>query len=220
MRIFFGGFAVAALVLTVPASASIAYSDGPINGTIDGWTLSAGFQVADTFTLGSAETMTGVTFGAWTLPGDTVTNIDWAIVLDPTNIAGSTLDSGAGAAVTQTFDGTSGGSFAGLYNLDYETFSLPDLNLGPGIFWLVLENAVSAEGNSVYWDENDGPSEAWGNTTGYLTPANESCSAAGSSGYCSQAFSIDNNLPEPGTTLLFATGLIGLGLVRRRKIRS
>jgi hypothetical protein len=55
----------------IPAAAQTLYSNGPVNGTTDAWTINFGFVVSDTFVVvaGSAP-VSGVNFYAWTFPGD------------------------------------------------------------------------------------------------------------------------------------------------------
>jgi hypothetical protein len=226
-----------ALLLAIPASAGTAYSNGPINGTVDGWTINSGYDVADTFSLSSAQTLTSVTFGAWTTPGDTVNDVSWAIVLDPTTCTptcAAPLFSGT-AAVTQTFLEAGTGFAAGL-NIDSESFNLPaSVTLGPGNFWLVLQGATDTAANTdlIYWDENDGPSEAYtggggGGNQGFITPSNPNfwttpgdpastiCTSPGTTGYCSESFTINNSLPEPSSLALGGFGLVLLGALRRK----
>jgi hypothetical protein len=212
MKTFLGACAVAAVVLTVPASASVAYSNGPALG-IGGWAINSTTEVADSFILLSNQSLMDVNFGAELLTGDTGTNVNWAIVLDPTNIAGTTLFSGS-AALTQTFLGPSSPG----YDVDNENFTLPNgVTLATGTYWLVLTNMTTAGGNTAFWDENDGPSQAWQSNLGFLTQANApgSCNVPGP-GYCSEAFSIDNTLPEPGSLALGGVGLVFLGFLRRK----
>ena len=48
-----------------PASAQVVYNDGPINGTVDAWTINDGLIVADSFTVsGGTSTLSGLSFGA------------------------------------------------------------------------------------------------------------------------------------------------------------
>ena len=48
------------------------YDNGPINGNVDAWTINFGFVVSDTITVATAAASTGMTFGAWLFPGDTL----------------------------------------------------------------------------------------------------------------------------------------------------
>ena len=77
-------------------------------------------------------------------------------------------------------------------------FNVPDLQAGD--YWLNLQNASVPSGDPVYWDENSGPSQASVNGIGTIP---------------SEAFEILGNstsgtTPEPGSLLLFSTGLVAL----------
>ena len=58
------------LALAAPGWAQVLYDDGPINGTVDAWTINYGFVVGDTFTLSANSTVGGFNFGVWEFPGD------------------------------------------------------------------------------------------------------------------------------------------------------
>ena len=87
------------------------------------------------------------------------------------------------------------------------------MNLGPGTYYLVLQNAVTASGNPIYWDENNGPSTASDSGIGDLNGFDRP-------GTNSEAFQIlgTTGVPEPAT---WATTILGFGLLgsalRRRK---
>ncbi len=83
------------------------------------------------------------------------------------------------------------------------------MNLAAGTYWMNLQNAVVSNGDPVYWDENSGPSTATENN-GTL-PA-ESFSILG---YSSTG---TGTVPEPGSLLLLAGGLVGMAGILRRKL--
>ena len=51
-----------------PAQAQLLFDDGPINGTVDAWTINFGFVVGSTFTLSSNSTVGTFNFGLWEFP--------------------------------------------------------------------------------------------------------------------------------------------------------
>jgi hypothetical protein len=61
----------------VPTAAQVLYENGPINGNTDAWTINFGFVVSDTFTISTgSSTITGLSFGAWLTPGDTLESVE------------------------------------------------------------------------------------------------------------------------------------------------
>ncbi len=67
----------------IPAWAD--YSNGPINGNTDAWTINFGYIVSDTFNLccktydPGPTIVTGFSIGVWEFPGDTTLSVDWAV---------------------------------------------------------------------------------------------------------------------------------------------
>src|SRR5271169_4602086 len=55
-----------------------AYDNGPINGTTDAWTINFGYVVSDSYK-SDGSYITGLLFGVWEFPGDTMTSVDWSI---------------------------------------------------------------------------------------------------------------------------------------------
>jgi hypothetical protein len=95
------------------------------------------------------------------------------------------------------------------------TFNGPQLRAGT--YWVNLQNAVTDQGNVVLWDENSGagchspgcPSLAESNETHMNgTIPSESFTLLGNS--------TTSSTPEPGSLLLFASGLFGLARALRR----
>ena len=69
-----------AMMLSVPAAAQAVYNNGPINGNNDAWTINLTFIVSDTFTISNGgASVTGLSFGAWLSPGDTLTSAEVSI---------------------------------------------------------------------------------------------------------------------------------------------
>ena len=193
----------------LPASAQTVYSNGPINGTTDAWTINYGYIVSDTFFLSSNSTVGGFDFAAWEFPGDSVLTVDWSV----TSLEnGGTLYGGGTASVTQQFISQNAYGY-----WEYEV-SATGLNvpLSGGTYWLNLQNAVTSQGDPVYWDENSGmgchsqecPSQASDSAVG--TIPSESFDITGTSG--------TGTTPEPSSILLFGSGILGLAGLLRRKL--
>jgi hypothetical protein len=200
------------------SAASVLYGNGLFNGNIGGWTINSGFQVADSFTLAGSSTLTGVSFAAWVSSEDAAQTVDWAIVGDPANQVSTTFYSGSDTPLGSTFLLMNGFGFD-VYN---ERFDLASLSLGAGTYWLVLMNGTTAQSDVMLWDENDGPSQAWESTLGFLTVANNDCTSS-TSGNCSEAFQVlgtSSEIPEPSTLTLGASGLLLVAAALRQNRRS
>jgi hypothetical protein len=197
---------IAVLALAViPAAAQTLYSNGPVNGTTDAWTINFGFVVSDTFTLGAASTVTGVNFYAWTFPGD---------VLDSAEVAITSSEFGGTTYSDQVVNFTQSACSANQlgFNVCLESSSgLAPVNLAAGTYWLNLENATVNDGDPIYWDENSGASSASENSVG--TIPSESFTVLGAT-----TSTTSGTTPEPGSILLFGSGALGLAGVLRRKL--
>ena len=187
------------------------YGNNSSNGA---FTINQGLEVADSFTLASNSTLTGVNLIAWLSPSDTMTNVDWLIT---TSAFGGTTEGSGTASVTGSYLKTvqNGG-----YDLDQVSFSLPDLSLTAGTYYLQLQNAVTGDGHTVYWDDSNGLSDAVGAGDG-ASPSDLN-GVVNTVGTNSETFQIIGNAdasvtPEPSSFLLLGSGLLGLaGLVKRK----
>jgi hypothetical protein len=220
----FTGLSLATILclMTAPASADILWNNGPINGTLTGYGINLGSQVADSFLLLSDSTLTGANFGVWAFPGDVPSTVDWSIWNGGgPGGGGSKIDFGTGASLTNLDDGLSAFGF----QLWTSSFSMPSIALGAGTYWLELENATLGNGahDFLFWDQNNGPSQAWLSGEGFLTAATN-CAHLGNgppSGFCSQPFEIlgttgQSAVPEPSGLAVCGSGLLLAGVLRRK----
>lgn len=198
----------------VPAAAQAVYNNGPINGNTDAWTINFGFIVSDTFTISGGNTdVTGLSFGAWLFPGDTLTSAEITI---------TSGENGGTMFFDQVVSFSQSGCKVNVYGYDVcaETGTFNAGVFGNGTYWLNLQNAIVPSGDPVYWDENSGvgctspgcpsmPSENAGGTI-----ESESFTVLGSATTTSTTTSV----PEPSSLMLFATGILGVGALVRRKL--
>jgi hypothetical protein len=203
-------FAVVGLLAAAPASAAVLYDNGPIDGTTDAYNI-ATYVTADSFDLSTPSTVTGVNFGAWTDPSEMITSIDWSI----TSLAEAGTIYGSGtASVTSSFQFTTILPGPVTYDISWDSFTIPSLNLVSGTYWLNLTNAVTTNNGSAYWDQNGGPSSA--EQDGGSLPS-ESFQIIGTANSSPPPTSV----PEPGSLALLLPGLVGLAgfsTVRKRKV--
>jgi len=225
----------AAMLAGIPSARAdnVVYTDGAVNATINGREFDNGFQLGDTFTLTAQSTLTEVEIGVWLIPGDNLTSLDWSIdsfadsTTAPGTGASTSLDSGTKTAVSLDFSyfPAPGENLFG-FVVEAFSFSLPSVDLSAGTYWLVLSNGVVASVSTepAYWDESDGPSEAWQTTNGFLIPdpAGDGCETT----YCSEAFQIDGattstsgTVPEPSSLTLGVLAALLAGAVRRLRAR-
>ncbi len=141
-------------------------------------------------------------------PGDVVTSVDVSITSD--EFGGTTFFSGT-VALTQTNISTNGFG----YQIAIETGSFSPVNLGAGDYWLNLQNAETANGDPIYWDENSGPSSASESAIG--TIPSESFTLYGSASTTTST-STTGPTPEPSSIMLFGSGVLGLAAALRRKL--
>ena len=200
---------LALCLVALPAAAQTLYSNGPVNGTTDGWTINFGFVVSDTFTVGSGGgSVTGVDFYAWTFPGDVLENAEVAIT--SSEFGGTTYSD---QVVNFSQSACSANQYG--YNVCLESSSgMSPVNLSGGTYWLNLENAVVNDGDPIFWDENSGASTASENSVG--TIPSEAFTVLGSS--TTSTTSTTGTVPEPSSIMLFGSGILGLAGVLRRKL--
>lgn len=195
------------LVLAIaPAMADTLYDNGPVNGTTDAWTINFGFAVSDTFTCCNGSpgfSIEGVQMGVWLLPGDRVQSVDMAIGEDFFGTDISPFQTLSNPSVEDLGINQYG------YDIQIIGFTFPNIHIPCCLTTITFQNAVEGNfGDPIYWDENSGPSEAMENQLGTIP---------------SEAFTLTGTpeggtTPEPSSIMLFASGILGLAGVLRRKL--
>ena len=139
----------------LPQDRTTSYANGPVNGLCDiegciqdAWQINGGHSTTNSFPGGN--NLTALEFAVWAYPGDTVQTIDVSLGDSPFAGTPTTVN------VSSVFQ------FSNMYGYDIDFVTVTGLNLaGPsGTQWLTLQNAVTSQGDPLYWDENSGPSQA------------------------------------------------------------
>ena len=201
------------LTLTaIPAMAGNVYDNGPVNGQVDAWTINFGFAVTDSFTVSNGNgKIGGMDFWAWLTPGDTITSIE--IQIGNQYFENNLMDLTVGLAQSNCFLNNFG------YNVCLESGTFNGPNLANGNYWVTLQNANVPSGDPAYWDENSG--------VGCQSPGCPSLAKPDQLDTIpSEAFTLTaqgtttstGSTPEPSSILLFASGLIGVACILRRKL--
>ncbi len=201
---------LALCLAAVPAMAQTLYSNGPINGTTDAWTINSGFVVSDTFTTTANSYVSGLSFGAWLFPGDVLQTVEVSI---------SSAEFGGTSYFDQVVSFTQSGCSNNQYgfNVCTESGNFGVSLTAGGTYWLNLSNAVVNDGDPVYWDENSGPSSASENSVG--TIPSEAFTVLGSETISTTTTTCGGcATPEPNSIMLFGSGILGLAGRLRRKL--
>jgi len=196
------------------------FDNGPINGTVDAWTINFGFVVSDSFDISAMHkggtVIKGFDIGVWELPGDKLSSLDWSVTSGENGgtVFGSGTASGSDLAEKTLFVNEFG------YNVDDVTVSGLNFTLPVGDYWLNLQNAVTTNGDPVFWDENSGVGCGGDDGAGGNCPALASENSLGT--IPSEAFTIEGgesgSVPEPGTLGLMMAGILGFAARLRRKL--
>ncbi len=214
--------ALLVLLTSVVAIASaqngdIVYSDGMLpcqGGCTDAWTISGGIVTSDTIFLTANAKVTGFDIWTWEFPMDRVLRIQWSITSSENG--GTVYGSG-----TTLVDDHGGQLNEYGFDVDKVTLTGLDVNLPGGTYWLNLTNAVTAMHDPVYWDENSGydchsrgcPSLASNTEVG--TIPSETFDVRG---VYQHGGDEESKAPKPGTLVLVTSGLLGLGVLFRRRV--
>jgi hypothetical protein len=162
--------------------------------------------------------VTGFDFLGWNIPGDTAIAVDWSI--------GTTqFDNSLGSGTSGLTNVSDGANSQGRSLNEYTATGL-SVALGAGTYWFTLQNLsgtnlTGTNGDLGYWDENSGPSAAFESSLGSLSGGGGyGCPGDAQSCTGSETFDINGTAttPEPGSLMLFGSGMLLLAGALRRKV--
>src|SRR5271165_5363256 len=196
------------VLAAISASAQVLYDNGPINGSVDAWTINFGYVISDTFTLLNNSTVSGFDFGVWEFPGDVMLSVDWSFTSEENG--GTLYGSGiaSGKNLTDKFISTNQYGY-GIHEI---TASGLNVALSGQTYWLNLQNAKVTNGDPVFWDENNGVGCKGDDGKGGDCPSHPSGSFIGT--ILSESFDMTGtsggtgSTPEPGSIMLLASGVL------------
>lgn len=205
--------AVGCLVLLAApfAFAQVVYENGPPNGNVSSWSINGAPDITDSFTISGGSTAIGsLAFEAWLSPGDTLQSAEVIFSSIP---FGGQIYYDAQLSFTQSNCQMNGHGFDVCMETGMLTGSLPVLS--NGTYWLTIDEAVTSHGEFAYWDENSG--------VGCQSPGCPSQAYYGAGTVPSEAFTLvgapgSGTVPEPGSLILFGSGVVAVtGMIRRKR---
>lgn len=201
------------VVASSPAYAGVLWDNGTAisnSGRCDSTPVCNGspWTVYDNFTLGSASTVTGLTYNDYfhtvaPYNGTTYDGTNWTIWNSDPFTASGPVASGTSVGL----EGPVGGDAAGSTLF---TVTGLDVSLDAGTYWLGIQNIVGADTQTT---------RALSATTGTfkqsspLPPGTHEFNVIGETAFTVEGAAV----PEPGTLSLLGCALIGLGIGFRRK---
>jgi hypothetical protein len=190
------------LLFAVPATAGVIVDNFPILGSAYALSILGGQSVSNSFALGSETVVDGVNFGVWLEPGDSLSQVNWAIGSAP---FGTDFGTGSSPVTTQYLFTNSYPGHS--YEIDLAHFSFGGVDLPAAVYYLTLSNAVVSNGPQAYWDVNFRP----GVDTWLRNP--DPIHYAGNAG----SYQILTSVPEPSTLALAILGGILAAFASWRK---
>ena len=127
----------------------VAYSNEVINGTINGWTISASTEVSNSFTISGATSHGSDSSETWAQAGWTPDQVDWSI---GTTAFGSEISSGISSTTHSVFSTHHTGDGYVL-----KIYFLATLKADSHFFSFYRASTNPAD-SPAFWDQNHGPS--------------------------------------------------------------
>jgi uncharacterized repeat protein (TIGR03803 family) len=137
-----------------PPPPVILYDNGPIDGNTYAWEIDGLYNiVSDTFTLPGSSTITGISFGTWLYPGDTLESVQIIISSQP-NDGGTIYYNSPPLSLESSGCVLNQEGFNVCTQTVVNYFSIPELS--PGTYWISLQNAYVSNFGPAFWDQNSG----------------------------------------------------------------
>lgn len=213
MRIATLSLTILCLALSAPAFAGTIYNDGAIDGNTNAFFIDGpgpgpfSQSISDQFVASGSGTATSLDFGIWVPSGTTPTSVSWWL---GTSAFAGDISSGSVAQVGLTFF-TSNGFGYDVYMAHVDGLS-GSFTAG-NTYYLTLGGANDSSGSQFdAWDMNNGAAVCFFAVGGVEQGG---CGAGG------ETFTINSGsttVPEPGSIMMFGSGIVGLAGVLRRKL--
>ncbi len=194
-------------------SAQVLYDDGPTNGQYNAFFIDGpnpgpySQSISDGFVATGSGTAATLDFGIWVPSGTTPTTVSWWLGTTP--FAGD-ISSGSTAQVGYSYFASNP------YGFDVYNATVTGLSGGisaGGTYWLTLGNANDSAGTQFdAWDVNEGPAVC------EFAVGGVAIGGCGDGGEAFTLYTSSGTTPEPGSMIMFGSGILGLAGVLRRKI--
>jgi hypothetical protein len=226
---------------TVQAGPVTLYDNGPVTGVNFAWAITDGYQVSNSFTLTSGAKLTGIQFGTQEINNSTpvvnmtgiMTSVNWTISTGPagsvgpgyTNGPSGTILASGTASVTDKVVGIAPSYDGPTTSLNEVNFSLSNVTLGPGMYYLTLTDPIAGDSGAIGWDQSNGLSKAYQTGAGYLN-GNDIGMLVNDPSFTgliggSESFQVFGTpIPEPSTVAAFAVMLLLGATVSLRRRRT
>ena len=193
---------------------SIVYDNSTdISFTASAWIVGVdnGFlqSVDNSFTLSSTATINEIMAGVWVPSGTTLTSATGGIFTEAFG-GGTDEINGTITPISSTYEGSLYG-----WDLYEEVFSISEVTLAPGTYYLAFENATTTDsGLQAAWDwsgNSNTSADAWNGDGGQSTGLTSTTFAL---------YSPSSPVPEPSSLLLLGSGVTALAGMIRRKLKA
>jgi len=210
-------FAIGLLLLCacLETRASVVFNQGPPN---DNSTDFVNYRLADDFTLSSATLVDGINFWYSAEYQTDLSSVTYAIYSNAAGSLGSLLFTGTVTPAT---------SYDSIDNTFFAAFTVPNLNLAAGTYWLELHGDTSLTGDNsgitVWWDSANNNATNMALQSTVSNPLLLPSQSIAVSGFEQQAFQIEGlqaSVPEPATAWTLGLFAVFLTAYNRIHVRN